>query len=61
MKKTLIVLCCLLVSFSYSQKKELRSASKFIERGEYASALDILESVTDLLQSSDEKTKSLAD
>jgi len=57
MKKTLILLCFLLLSFSYGQKKELRSASKFIEKGEYASAIDILESVTDLLQSTDDKTK----
>ena len=57
MKKILILLCFSLVSFGYGQKKELRSASKFIEKGEYASALDILESVTDLLQSTDDKTK----
>ena len=57
MKKVLIFLCLLLVCFGYGQKKELRSANKFIEKGEYASAIDVLESVTDLLQSSDDKTK----
>ena len=57
MKKILILLCFLLVSFGYSQKKELRSANKFIERGEYNSALDVLESISDILQTTDDKTK----
>ncbi len=57
MKKILILLCFLLVSFGYSQKKELRSANKFIEKGEYASALDVLESISDILQTADDKTK----
>ena len=57
MKKALLFLCFSLVCFGYGQKKELRSANKFIEKGEYASAIDVLESVTDLLQSSDDKTK----
>jgi len=57
MKKVLILLCFSLVSFGYGQKKELRSVNKFIEKGEYASALDVLESVSDLLQTSDDKTK----
>ena len=57
MKKILILLCFLLVSFGYSQKKELRSANKFIERGEYTSALDLLESISDILQTTDDKTK----
>ena len=57
MKKILILLCFLLVSFGYSQKKELRSANKFIERGEYTSALDVLESISDILQTADDKTK----
>ena len=57
MKKILILLCFLLVSSGYSQKKELRSANKFIERGEYTSALDVLESISDILQTTDDKTK----
>ena len=57
MKKILILLCFLLVSSGYSQKKELRSANKFIERGEYTSALDLLESISDILQTTDDKTK----
>ena len=60
MKKTLIILCFSLVSFSYSQKKELRSANRFIEKGEYASAIDILETTKDLIQASDDKTKARA-
>lgn len=57
MKKILILLCFLLVYSGYSQKKELRSANKFIERGEYTSALDVLESISDILQTTDDKTK----
>ena len=57
MKKILILLCFLLVYSGYSQKKELRSANKFIEKGEYTSALDVLESISDILQTSDDKTK----
>ena len=60
MKKTLILLCFALVSFSYGQKKELRSANRFIEKGEYASAIDILETTKDLIQASDDKTKARA-
>ena len=57
MKKILILLCFLLASYGYSQKKELRRANKFIERGEYTSALDVLESISDILQTTDDKTK----
>ena len=57
MKKILIILSFLLASSGYSQKKELRSANKFIERGEYTSALDVLESISDILQTTDDKTK----
>ena len=60
MKKTLFLLCFALVSFSYGQKKELRSANRFIEKGEYASAIDILETTKDLIQASDDKTKARA-
>ena len=57
MKKILILLFCLLVSFGYGQKKELRNANRFIEKGEYASALDVLESISDMLNTTDDKTK----
>ena len=57
MKKILILLFCSLVSFGYSQKKELRNANRFIEKGEYASALDVLESISDMLNTTDDKTK----
>ena len=60
MTKRIIFLCFALVSFSYGQKKELRSANKFIEKGEYASALDILDTTNDLNQASDDKTKARA-
>jgi len=57
MKKVIIFLCFLLVSFGYGQKKELRSANKFIEKGEYASAIDVLESISGILETSDDKTR----
>ncbi|MDP7183476.1 MAG: tetratricopeptide repeat protein [Flavobacteriaceae bacterium] len=60
MTKRIIFLCFALVSFSYGQKKELRSENKFIEKGEYASALDILDTTNDLIQASDDKTKARA-
>ena len=60
MTKRIIFLCFALVSFSYGQKKELRSANRFIEKGEYASAIDILETTNDLIQASDNKTKARA-
>ena len=60
MTKRIIFLCFALVSFSYGQKKELRSANRFIEKGEYASAIDILETTNDLIQASDDKTKARA-
>ena len=60
MTKRIIFLCFALVSFSYGQKKELRSANRFIEKGEYASAIDILETTKDLIQASDDKTKARA-
>jgi tetratricopeptide (TPR) repeat protein len=60
MTKRIIFLCFALVSFSYGQKKELRSANKFIEKGEYASAIDILDSTNDLIQASDDKIKARA-
>ena len=60
MTKRIIFLCFAIVSFSYGQKKELRSANRFIEKGEYASAIDILETTNDLIQASDDKTKARA-
>ena len=60
MTKRIIFLCFALVSFSYGQKKELRSANRFIEKGEYASAIDILDSTNDLIQASDDKIKARA-
>lgn len=48
----------LFMSFSYSQKKELRNADKFYASGEYSSALDLLDSSKSLFDSSDDKIKS---
>ena len=49
-----------MVSFSYSQKKELRNADKFFVSGEYASAIDLLDSSREIFESSDDKIKSQA-
>ena len=60
MKKLIIYILLLTVSFSYSQKKELRNANKFFVSGEYASAIDLLESSREVFDSSDDKIKSQA-
>ncbi|MDA1225981.1 MAG: hypothetical protein O3A67_03795, partial [Bacteroidetes bacterium] len=58
MKKIIIYMLLLFMSFSYSQKKELRNADKFYASGEYSSALDLLDSSKSLFDSSDDKIKS---
>ena len=60
MKKLIIYILLFTVSFSYSQKKELRNANKFFVSGEYASAIDLLDSSRELFESSDDKIKSQA-
>ena len=60
MKKLIIYILLLAVSFSYSQKKELRNANKFFVSGEYASAIDLLDSSREIFDSSDDKIKSQA-
>ena len=60
MKKLIIYILLFTVSFSYSQKKELRNANKFFVSGEYASAIDLLESSREVFDSSDDKIKSQA-
>ena len=58
MKKLIIYVLLLFVSFSYAQKRELRNANKFYTSGEYSSALDLLDSSKSLFDSSDDKIKS---
>ena len=60
MKKLIIYILLFTVSFSYSQKKELRNANKFFVSGEYASAIDLLDSSKEIFESSDDKIKSQA-
>ena len=57
MKKLILLILLFTFSFSTSQKKELRNANKFFVSGEYASAIDLLDSTKDLFDSSDDKIK----
>ena len=58
MKKLIIYFLLLTISFSYSQKKELRNANKFFTSGDYASAIDLLDSSQEIFNSSDDKIRS---
>ena len=58
MKKIIIYILLLTISFSYSQKKELRNANKFFNTGEYSSAIDLLDSSQEIFNLSDNKIKS---
>ena len=60
MKKLILYTLLLTISFSTAQKKELRSANKFFNSGEYASALDLLDSSKEIFDTSDDKIKSQA-
>ena len=57
MKKLILLILLFTFSFSTAQKKELRNANKFFVSGEYASAIDLLDSAKDLFDSSDDKIK----
>ena len=57
MKKLILFILLFTFSFSTAQKKELRNANKFFISGEYASAIDLLDSTKDLFDSSDDKIK----
>ena len=58
MKKLLLYILLITISFSSAQKKELRNANKFFTSGEYASAIDLLDSSKEIFDSSDDKVKS---
>jgi tetratricopeptide (TPR) repeat protein len=60
MKKLLLYILLITISFSSAQKKELRNANKFFTSGEYASAIDLLDSSKEIFDSSDDKIKSQA-
>jgi len=57
MKKLILLILLFTFSFSTAQKKELRNENTFFVSGEYASAIDLLDSTKDLFDSSDDKTK----
>tara|TARA_B100001057_G_scaffold327439_1_gene327710 strand:+ start:2616 stop:3848 length:1233 start_codon:yes stop_codon:yes gene_type:complete len=60
MKKLILYTLLLTISFSNAQKKELRNANKFFTSGEYASAIDLLDSSEEIFDASDDKIKSQA-
>ena len=60
MKKLILLILLFTFSFSTAQKKELRNANKFFTSGEYASAIDLLDSAKDLFDSSDDRIKAQA-
>ena len=60
MKKLILYTFLFSISFSTAQKKELRNANKFFTSGEYASAIDLLDSSKEIFDSSDDKIKSQA-
>ena len=60
MKKLILYILLLTISFSAAQKKELRNANKFFTSGEYASAIDLLDSSKEIFDASDDKIKSQA-
>ena len=57
MKKLILFILLFTFSFSTAQKKELRNANKDFIKGEYASAIDKLDSAKDLFDSSNDKLK----
>ena len=59
MKKLILILITISVThFSFSQKKELKTVEKLIKSNNYTEAINILESLNDLIDSADDKTKS---
>ena len=58
MKKLILTLIIISIThFSFSQKKELKSAEKLIKSNNYTEAINILESLNNLIDSADDKTK----
>jgi tetratricopeptide (TPR) repeat protein len=59
MKKLILILITICIThFSFSQKKELKTVEKLIKSNNYTEAINILESLNDLIDSADDKTKS---
>ena len=58
MKKLILILITISVThFSFSQKKELKTVEKLIKSNNYTEAINILESLNDLIDFADDKTK----
>ena len=58
MKKIIIsLLLCSIFQLGYAQKKELKTIDKQIKAGDYENALITLESISDLIETTDYKTK----
>ena len=58
MKKLILILIAISITqYSFSQKKELKSVDKLIKANNYIEATKILESLNELIDSADDKTK----
>ena len=58
MKKLILILITISIThFSFGQKKELKTVEKLIKSNNYTEAINILESLNDLIDSADDKTK----
>ena len=55
MKKYIFLTTCLIFSFSFSQKKELRNANKKFNTGDVEGAYEIINSNKELLENADNK------
>ena len=55
MKKSIFLIICLVFSFSFSQKKELRNANKKFNAGDIDGANDILKSNKEIFENADSK------
>ena len=55
MKKSIFLIICLVFSFSFSQKKELRNANKKFNTGDIDGANDILKSNKEIFENADSK------
>ena len=56
MKKYIILIFILFVTFSFGQKKEIKKATKLFNAGDVQGATDLLESSASLFDASDPKT-----
>jgi len=58
MKKLILILLTISITqFCFSQKKELKTVDKLIKSNDYSKATNLLESLNDLIETADDKTK----